>query len=491
MSLGAARSSGASATTVLCALRGPAEARTVEALAARDGQVSVTRRCADVRELRAAAAAGAGTVALVAADLDGLDGDLVADLTALGVRTLALGGSEHDARRAHALGLVVLARDVSIDDLVSELVAGVDRRGGGRTQDEPDARHGPDGPGAEPAPHGAGPVAARRPGRVVAVWGPTGAPGRTTVAVNLAAELALGPSRQRRARRRLRPGRARAETSAIDVPPDEISGAEHEVLLVDVDTYGGAVAQHLGMLDESPGLVAATRSAGRGALDARGLAALSPFVAPRLRVLTGIARAARWPEVSATALDQVWVTARGLADHVVVDCGFGVEQDEALSYDTAAPQRNGATLSALAAADVIVVVGAADPVGVQRLVRALEDLDDLLGPGARARRVVVANRVRAGSAGPGPRAAVRDVLSRFAALRDPVLLADDRRACDRAVLEGRALHEVAPESTLRREIVGLAARVQERTAGSAPRRTGQSGPATSAPAAGALVGGAH
>src|SRR3954447_4820088 len=53
-------------------------------------------------------------------------------------------------------------------------------------------------------------------GRVVAVWGPTGAPGRSTVAVALASELAqLGVS----------------------------------ALLVDADVYGGVVAQLLGLLD--------------------------------------------------------------------------------------------------------------------------------------------------------------------------------------------------------------------------------------------------
>ena len=52
----------------------------------------------------------------------------------------------------------------------------------------------------------------------MAVWGPTGAPGRTTVAVGLATELA---------------SRGRG------------------TLLLDADPYGGAVAQHLGVLDQA------------------------------------------------------------------------------------------------------------------------------------------------------------------------------------------------------------------------------------------------
>ena len=69
------------------------------------------------------------------------------------------------------------------------------------------------------------------PGMVIAVWGPTGAPGRTTVAVTLAVEAAL-----------------------LGV----------ETLLVDADTYGGSVAQALGLLDEAPGLAAAARAANSG-----------------------------------------------------------------------------------------------------------------------------------------------------------------------------------------------------------------------------------
>ena len=97
---------------------------------------------------------------------------------------------------------------------------------------------------------------------VVAVWGPTGAPGRTTVAVHLAAELAaLGRS----------------------------------TLLVDADVYGGVVAQVLGLLDEAPGLAAAARLANQGTLDLPSLAGLARTVAPDLRVLSGVARADRWP----------------------------------------------------------------------------------------------------------------------------------------------------------------------------------------------------
>ena len=217
------------------------------------------------------------------------------------------------------------------------------------------------------APPARTPTARPPPTPVTTVWGPTGAPGRTTVAVTLAAQLAAAGVR---------------------------------TLLVDLDTWGASVAQVLGLVDEAPGVAAAARASEQGTLDVPGLARLAPEVVPGLRVLTGLPRADRWPELRAAAVEDVLRLARGVADHVVVDTGFAVEDDEELSYDTAAPRRNAATLTALEAADHLVVVGAADPVGLQRLVRAVQDVAVLPSP----RPTIVVTKVRASVAGRRPRA---------------------------------------------------------------------------------------
>jgi hypothetical protein len=125
-------------------------------------------------------------------------------------------------------------------------------------------------------------------------------------------------------------------------------------------------------------LPAAVRQANAGALDLVALAKLARVIGPNLRVLTGIARADRWPELRPSGLAVVYGVARQLATLTVVDCGFGLEQDEELSYDTTAPRRNGATLATLAEADHVIAVGSADPVGLQRLVRGLADLAEAL-----------------------------------------------------------------------------------------------------------------
>ena len=64
----------------------------------------------------------------------------------------------------------------------------------------------------------------------------------------------------------------------------------------------------------------------------------------RLQLLTGIARAERWPELRPTALERVLQLTRTRAQFVVVDCGFNLERDEELSFDTTAPRRNGAII---------------------------------------------------------------------------------------------------------------------------------------------------
>ena len=129
----------------------------------------------------------------------------------------------------------------------------------------------------------------------------------------------------------------------------EVAARGAEVLLVDADTYGGCIAQTLGLLDEAPGIAAACRGAEQGTLDLPVLAGLAPEVVPGLRVLTGLPKAERWTEVRAAALERVLELSRSLVSIVVVDCGFCLEDDEELSYDTVAPRRNEATLTSLAA----------------------------------------------------------------------------------------------------------------------------------------------
>ena len=390
---------------------------------ARGDDVHVVRRCVDLADLLAAAAAGLARAVLLSADLRRLDRDALTRLAVAGVAVIGVvaPGDEDAERRLRQLGVAhVLPANAPAADVAAAVVVAVSAAATGARHDyaDPSAVL-PDAPAPIPGPP---PEIAPGAGRVISVWGATGAPGRTTVSIGLASELA-----------------------ALGQP----------TLLIDADVYGGVCAQMLGLLDEAPGLAAACRLANSGSLDLPALAELAVQVRPDLRALTGIARAERWPELRPTALEVVLGLARRLAAFVVVDCGFALERDEELSYDTLAPRRNGATLTALAGADVVVAVAAADPVGLQRFVRGLGDLADAVPDVAP---LTVVNRVRPAVVGGGDaEAEIRAALGRYAGVTDLRFVPLDMAACDAALAVGRTLAEVAPASPARLALQAIAA----------------------------------
>jgi MinD-like ATPase involved in chromosome partitioning or flagellar assembly len=431
---------------VLTAVTGVWEAPLVAGLERSPGEVHVVRRCVDLAELLSAAAAGLGRAAVLSGDLHRLDREAVAQLAQAGVAVVGLCDPTDAASRGRlqAIGIArVLPADCEPEQVAAAVAAAVAdlpalQPDQGRRRIDPAICDPADALVLRARPAAAVPTGpSGRPGMprgiLVAVWGPTGAPGRTTVALNLAAELAaLGAG----------------------------------TLVVDADTYGASVAQALGMLDESGGIAGAVRSANQGGLSVERLARLAPAVMPRLRVLTGLPRPSRWPELRPSALEVLWERARELAAWTVVDCGFSLEVDEELSFDTSAPRRNGATLSVLAAADQVVVVGTADPVGLQRLVRGLAELADALGPAVSPR--VLVTRVRAAAVGPGPGRRVADALARYAGIDDALLIPDDRVGCDAAMLAGRTLTELVPSSPARQVLAGFAVALEAEVSGGAP-----------------------
>jgi len=264
---------------------------------------------------------------------------------------------------------------------------------------------------------------------VIAVWGPTGAPGRTSVAINVAAEL---------------------------------SQEGLTVLLIDADSYGGTIAPKLGLLDETPGFAAVCRLADQELLTHHELQRLAQIVdiggANRtpLWVLTGILRPDRWPELSAVRVARVLEFCRGKFDIIIIDVGFNVERDEEISSDLFAPRRNAATLTVLGEADTIVAVADSDVVGLARFLRASADVRELF---VGTPIIATANRVRSAAAGLAPRAHIRQTLERFGGLTDIMVFPCDDRAFDACVLRSAPLCTVAPKSAVRIAIRELALRL--------------------------------
>jgi MinD-like ATPase involved in chromosome partitioning or flagellar assembly len=389
----------------------PWEGPFVAGLAHPSSRVAIERRCLDTADLLACAESGLGRVAVVGADAPRVDADVVARLRGLGVAVVAVVGSGDDEayalmRRWGAAAVVTVDRE--------ELGAAVRMVAHAVAQVVHDAAE-------EGSTYAVDPPRLEPDGRLVAVWGPTGAPGRTSVAVAVA---------------------------------DEAARRGCSVLLVDADTWGASVTVTLGMVDDGAGLASACRRALAGTLDVASLVGLAREIRPGFTVLPGLPRAGRWTEVRSAAMVALLEIARHCADLVVVDCGFSLERDEELVFDTDAPRRNAATFASLEAADVVLAVGTADPVGLVRLVAGLVELDDVV-PGAD-RRVVV-TRVRESMVGRRGDAAVAEALHRHAGVDLVTCVPDDRPAYDAALRSGRTLAEVAPTSPARYALRGLAA----------------------------------
>jgi MinD-like ATPase involved in chromosome partitioning or flagellar assembly len=362
-------------------------------------------------------------VVIAAASAPHLSGRLVAACDAHGVRLVVVGDSARERRFAAGLGVVDPVPGPPAWTLLTP-GSGIPVAPGSPPPLAP--------PTLLPSPSStprevveeSTPRPARRAverGSVVVVWGPGGAPGRTSLAIALAGELAA-------------------------------TGVS--VALADADTHGAAVAPSLGLLDEAPGFAAACRLAGTGSLTTAELDRVASTHRAGFRVLTGIGRPARWPELTAERVAGVLDAVRAWAGLTIVDVGASLEQDEELVSDVAAPRRNAATIEALRRADRVVAVGAADPVGLARLLRGHAELLEHVTPD---RVTVVINKLRSGAIGLDPAGQVRSTLERFGGVAPAHLVPWDPAGFDAALLSGRSLGEVAPRSPARAVIRKLAA----------------------------------
>jgi MinD-like ATPase involved in chromosome partitioning or flagellar assembly len=344
----------------------------------------LVRRCVDVADLLALADMDIARAALVHTELTGLDADSVHRLERSGVRVAAV---EADEERCNGLGIARRVALGALDVLIRDTVAPVDQRAEDR-------------------------------GSIVAVWGPAGAPGRSSVALGVAAAAAA----------------KRVDT-----------------VLVDGDTYGGSLAQMFAVLDDVSGLMAACRAANNGhpgQVDDHLLA-----VGPQLRLLTGLPRADMWPQVRSGALELVLRQLRTIAELVVVDCGFSLEPAHG------SISRNQATLQALEQADQVVAVGKADPVGLARLVRGVHDLADVRREADPP--IVVINMMRQ-TLGWKERD-VDATLRRLTGLATTSFLPFDQSALDSALMSGRSPRDTSPASPFVARIEVLAKRLVSRS----------------------------
>ncbi len=199
-----------------------------------------------------------------------------------------------------------------------------------------------------------------RRGRLIAVWGPKGAPGRTMIAIRLALQISRGS-------------------------PD--------TLLIDADPYGGDVLQAFGIVEELPTVVWAANAAAKQGFDAQALASDLRRAAPGGPVVVpGLPRAELWAEVSDFGWRRLLDAAQSFFAFTVCDVGFCLEPDLS-PYPGMGEGRNRMARAAAAAADHVVAVVRADALGIKSFLWGFESLTQIC---SEERVIVVLNRVRRG-----------------------------------------------------------------------------------------------
>ena len=254
-----------------------------------------------------------------------------------------------------------------------------------------------------------------RLGKIVTVWGTHGAPGRSTIAFNLAA-LAAQQGQQ--------------------------------VCLIDADTYAPSLDALMALEDTGSGLAILCSDADRAQLDEKKAGAIMervPLKNGTFDFLSGITSSSRWPEVRARAFAEVLEWLKHRYDLVICDVAAPIEVDEELTFDGPAPRRNAATLTALACADRVIVLGEADVIGLPRLInlaREVQARPDLFAPETDVQYWL--NRSRREAAGFNPEAKMRENWARYLSIPLAGVIPYERKVMDRLRRNGEALLEVAP-----------------------------------------------
>ena len=243
---------------------------------------------------------------------------------------------------------------------------------------------------------------------VIAVTSPHGSTGKTTVAINIALELAAEKAR---------------------------------VLLIDGDIQGPAVANHFALTQQPAGLQAALRIASQKRFDLEQLERLSfQFQRSTLRIMPGSQNFPSQP-FDQESLANLLETARSSYEFTVIDLG-------SLSVDAICTQSE-LTNNIISLADRAIVVCLADPIGIFRLL----GIENLI---ATSRHPVdlVMNRVR-NSVIASARREIAITLQRLSTLEPKAYLPDDPQHIDQAVRTGVPATSLSRSGSFRQALTGF------------------------------------
>ena len=243
------------------------------------------------------------------------------------------------------------------------------------------------------------------PGKIVLIRGAAGAPGRSTLALNLGHALGMA-----------------------GVP----------TIVVDADMCAPSLAMMAGASLQWAGIAVACSMASRGRFDSAALDSLVHGIGGSASLMSGLSRADRWREVQVDDLLSVLEKARHEVAVVLIDtAAWTAEADGDDLYDD---MQRSSILNALTEhADMCITVGGGNPLAVSRLVTLLEDVP-VDG------QFVVVNRVSSAITGPQPEKALRSILGTRCQL-DQLLCIPETSDVGTALLAGRPIREMRSSST--------------------------------------------
>ena len=281
--------------------------------------VSVTKRCVDGIDILAAVRTIDVDAVVVSDGVLRVDANCVAEALAQGIRFIAVTEQPEVWRELGVVDVVVVHRD-DMSAMVQQIIK--------MMRDHSEEHH-------------AQQVVT---GNLVAITGFGGASGRTQCALQLSRELAKHSS----------------------------------TCLVDADVYAPSLAQELGCTELNGGILGLTRLAELRKLSDISLHETSVSLESDLIFLRGIPSAHRWTDLRIHALKSMWEYLETMTDFVIADCGPAYDLLDRNAEVTAKPTRAIASLTAIDAAQSVVITANASDVGITRLINGYLDLHEFV-----------------------------------------------------------------------------------------------------------------